>query len=104
MQIPPSSPAAQAASILSQSTAKDRASATGAADAAAPQSLTAQLEKSGESDPDRDAQGQGDGFPSHKRPTEDQNDVVAASDSGAASDDSLPLLPDEPPSQLDIVG
>ena len=101
MQIPPASSAAQAASILAQSTSKDKSSGA-AAPANSPQSTAAHVEKSGSTDPDRDAQGQGDGLPG-----DDQGRRPPNKSSEAATAEQRPKtgeLPGEPPSQLDIVG
>ncbi|MEZ6136125.1 MAG: hypothetical protein R3C53_14600 [Pirellulaceae bacterium] len=99
MQIPPTSSAAQAASILSQSTAKD-----GSASAAStPQSSAAHVEKSNSSSADRDAQGQGDGF-SDAAPKPQEDVIDLAGEGEVNSQRTAPQLPGEPPSNLDIVG
>ena len=103
MQIPPTSSAAQAASILSQATAKDRASSGASTAPASSQAATEmQVEQSGTANPDRDAQGQGDGLGNRPRSQiTDENDVAAE----ATSNDTPPAVDfGEPPSQLDIVG
>ena len=70
MQIPPTSAAVQAAGGTVAQAAKEHS-------AAAPDALNvnaAQVEQSGTADPDRDAQGQGDGLgerPSHQHAKED---------------------------------
>jgi beta-mannanase len=100
MQVPASS--ASLASILAQSTSKDKASGAGAIAADAVPTSAANVEKSGSSSADRDAQGQGDGF--DERPTsKDEEDIL---DIACVEKSQLPMadLPDEPPSQLDIIG
>lgn len=106
MLIPPTSSAAQAASIVSQATAKESTSeaAGGSGSAAAKQSS---VEQANATNADRDAQGQGDGLPSDARPAIVDELEVA----GAEADEPLeqahvpaPTLPGELPSQLDISG
>ncbi len=105
MLIPPSSSAAQAASVAAQATAKETsAEATLATGSPAKQ---AAVEKSNSASADRDAQGQGDGLPGERRPAivdELEVDSIDSSEeaTGAVSA-AAPLLPDEPPSPLDIV-
>lgn len=72
-----------------------------------PSTQQAHVEQTGESNPDRDAQGQGDGLgrrgPSKPLKKEEKPQAAPAAglaDSGATS----PHLPDEPPSLLDIIG
>ena len=106
MLIPPTSSAASAASIAAQATAKETsAEATHTAGAAAKQSA---VEKSNSASSDRDAQGQGDGLPDQPHPKivdELEVDSSNTPDANTTPLDSLaPTLPDEPPSQLDIVG
>ncbi len=106
MLIPPSSSAAQAASVASQVTAKETsAEASPPAGSAAKQDA---VEKSNSASADRDAQGQGDGLPGQRRPAivdelevDSSNTIDEATTQASAE---APLLPDEPPSQLDIIG
>lgn len=99
MQIPPTSAAVLAAGIVSQASHKERSAV--AADAPVP--TVAQVEQSGTSDPDRDAQGQGDGL--HREgsapPGEDQLDLSDQPRSGAVA--GSVHRPAEPPSQLDVL-
>ena len=99
MQIPPSGAANAAAGIVSQATSKDRAAGT-TADAAHIMAAT-QIERVARSEAasaDRDAQGGGAGLDARGQPG-------SHSDTDArAADADLPVLPPEPPSQLDIVG
>ncbi len=111
MQIPTNFSAAQAASIASSVSSRDKSAvATNTAASNAAQ-LVAQLEKSDASNPDRDAQGQGDGLGEHARRDKDENEV--ASEDGSALQtaapnnavaDSAGLAPtdpsDDPPAQL----
>ncbi len=101
MQIPPASSAAQAASILSQTTSKDKASGTAAAATGGSAAAADQVERSGEADPDRDAQGQGDGIGGEARERAAGEDTTDAQDERQAPPGGE--LPGEPPSQLDII-
>lgn len=106
MLIPPTSSAAQAASVVSQATAKDISSEAARATGAATAKQSA-LEQANSASADRDAQGQGDGLPSEHRQAIIDELEVAGSDAGEAIDVSqipAPLLPGEVPSQLDITG
>lgn len=99
MQIPPFSAAAQAAGVTSQSTSKDKASS--GTDATPPTVATptdVQVEQSGSSSPDRDAQGQGDGLArgGKRKPAEEETEAPETTPSA--------LLPGEEPGQLDITG
>jgi len=103
VQIPTNFSAAQAASIASVVSSRDKASAAQTAAAPASQVLVAQLEKSESASPDRDAQGQGDGFGQHARKAKedkDENEVALA-----ASPAEQPTAPDSepPPELLDLV-
>lgn len=106
MFISPSSSAAQAASVASQATAKETsAEASQAAGSAAKQ---AAVEKSNSASADRDAQGQGDGLPGERRRAivdeldVDSSNIVEEPTTEASA--AAPLLPEELPSQLDIIG
>ena len=103
MQVPPASSAASAASIVAQATSKDRGSDAHATSAdAAPQMS---VEQSGAATADRDAQGQSDGWPGRRRPAaRDENDLAPSAESPTDAHAPAATLPDEPPSQLDIVG
>lgn len=103
MLIPPTSSAAQAASIVSQATAKESSSeAAGAVPA-----RQSTVEKSSSTSADRDAQGQGDGLPGDRRQAIVDELEVAGSDAGQATAQEhlpAPTLPGETPCQLDISG
>ncbi len=110
MLIPPSSSAAQAASVVSQATAKDSSSeaARGTALATSKQSS---VEQANSASPDRDAQGQGDGLPSDARPAIVDELEMADPEADQAIDAATnqahvpaAVLPGESPSQLDISG
>lgn len=103
MQIPPASSASQAASILSQSTAKDKSSSAGAADAGGVQNSLPHVEKSESAGPDRDAQGQGDGFDHQPKQPPSHEDILDVANAEPPHRPA-PQLPGEPPSSLDIVG
>lgn len=101
MQIPAS---AIAAGISSISTGKaDRASTT-----EAPAATPAHVEGSEQSNPDRDAQGQGDGLGPRGRAkhTKSAHSASETAESAALNPSAslAPTLPDEPPSQLDLMG
>ncbi len=103
MQIPATSSAAQAASIVAQAASKDVSADSKATNASAQPLSSATVEKSGSANPDRDAQGQGDGLPNDAtKSNRDEIDIDALSDTAISTD--LPNLPAEPPSQLDIIG
>lgn len=98
MQIPAS---AITASISAITTGKaERTAATEAPTAQAPH-----VEGSEQSNPDRDAQGQGDGMGprSHAKHRKEDSPIAEVN----AHQDAMlpaPTLPDEPPSQLDMLG
>lgn len=103
MQIPATSSASQAASIAAQAAAKDVSGDGKAAQANAQAAFNATVEKSGAANPDRDAQGQGDGLPNDAdKSKRDEIDIQTDPDGPVVSD--VPHLPAEPPSQLDIIG
>jgi hypothetical protein len=98
MQIPAS---AITASISAITTGKaERTAATEAPTTQAPH-----VEGSEQSNPDRDAQGQGDGM-GPRGNGKHRKDALPTSEVAATQDLSLPAptLPDEPPSQLDMLG
>lgn len=103
MLIPPTSSAAQAASVVSQATAKDSSS-----EAARPTSAAAvkqlSVEQTNSASADRDAQGQGDGLPGEHRPTIVDELEVAGTEAADQIHVPAPTLPGEAPSQLDISG
>ena len=103
MQIPTNFSAAQAASIASVVSSRDKASAA-AQTAAAPtaQALIAQLEKSESSNPDRDAQGQGDGFGEHARKAKDDKDENEVAN-GSLAQEQAAAPEDDRPDLLDLV-
>ena len=102
MQIPATSSAAQAASIAAQAASKDGQSEVGQAATNAQAAHNAVVEKSTQASPDRDAQGQGDGLPGDKKkPIVDELEI---SFEPTQEPQAAPQLPDQPPSQLDIVG
>jgi hypothetical protein len=103
MQIPGVSSAAQAASIVAQATSKDKASENQTANTSHPSAADSTVERSGEANPDRDAQGQGDGLPGESSHPTDEMELESADDSPQPTK-TAPSLPDEPPSQLDIIG
>ncbi len=100
MQIPTNFSAVQAASIASQSSARDKAAADASSNATSGADLQGQLEQSQSANADRDAQGQGDGLgpqgEARKHPP-DQNDV--------APESTLPNPSDDPSTgeQLDLM-
>ncbi|MBX3423078.1 MAG: hypothetical protein KF752_16095 [Pirellulaceae bacterium] len=96
MQIPPAVQAAGVAVSVSRPTTD-----------APPQSHTsvaaeAHVEGSMASNQDRDAQGQGDGLSDGRRAP--QRPAKSITDELAQPLQAAPTLPDEPPSQLDLVG
>ena len=97
MQIPAS---AITASISAITTGKaERTAATEAPTTQAPH-----VEGSEQSNPDRDAQGQGDGMGprSHAKHRKEDSPIADAAPQDAML--PAPTLPDEPPSQLDMLG
>lgn len=103
MQIQATSSAALAASIVAQSTAKDKGGESQVAAASANALQADSVEQSGSANPDRDAQGQEDGRPGHAKRITDEIDFRPEETSDIIVDD-LTFTPDEPPSQLDIIG
>jgi hypothetical protein len=105
VQIPTNFSAAQAASIASVVSSREKNLIQTATVAGAPAAQT-QLEKSESASPDRDAQGQGDGLGHHARKRKDENEVTAPDDSASTRSKtaSQPVdSPDELPPQLDLV-
>ncbi len=107
MQIPTNFSAAQAASIASSVSSRDKSAvATNTAGSNAAQ-LVAQLEKSDASNPDRDAQGQGDGLGEHARRDKDENEVASAlqvvAPEDAVGDPSVGLSTESPDDPLDLI-
>ncbi len=103
VQIPTNFSAAQAASIASVVSARDKASAAQSTAATPAQALVAQLEKSESANPDRDAQGQGDGFGEHARKSKDSQDQNDALATHAAPEQPPATDTDPPPDLLDLV-
>lgn len=105
MQIqPPFSAAAQAAGVTSQATSKDKAgTASPAGNDANAVATDAQVEQSGSSNSDRDAQGQGDGLPAETDETANNTEPENSAESPSSSKPA-PLLPGEEPGELDILG
>ena len=117
MQIPPASSAAQAAGIASQANATSSGSESNATSSGAAQQVS-QVEQSGDSNPERDAQGQGDGLgdrEGHQQgeqqadqpPAKSKQDIIDLSE--ATTDGPplvLPVEPSSPPpeSSLDLLG
>ena len=105
MQIPTNFSAAQAVSIASVVSSREKNLVQAATTADAP-ATQPQLEKSESASPDRDAQGQGDGLGHHARKRKDENEVTAPDVSASTRfiTASQPVdSPDEPPPQLDLV-
>lgn len=100
MQIPTNFSAAQAASIASVVSNRDKNTAQAAA---VPDTslVQAQLEKSESANPDRDAQGQGDGLGHHARKQHDENEI--ASLEGVPESESKSSPSDDCPPELDLV-
>ena len=100
MQIPTNFSAAQAASIASVVSSRDKNSVQTASttDASAIQN---HLEKSESTNPDRDAQGQGDGLGHHTRKRRDENEVVLPEPLTSSQPTSTES--NEPPPELDLV-
>ena len=103
MQISPTSVGVQAAGgTQAQAGAKDKgASGEAASNAAAPaEQLVEQL---GTSDPDRDAQGQGDGFGDRPKPNHPPEDVLELGNEESEVVPPSGSLPGEPPGELDLL-
>jgi hypothetical protein len=66
------------------------------------------VEQSGESNPDRDAQGQGDGIPARRdrlvAKKKEEHPTDAPPNEHDQNLSGSPALPGEPPSQLDLLG
>ena len=105
MHIPPTSAAAQAASILAQSAAKDASSEAAASGIKAAQAHAAEanVEQSTQANAERDAQGQQDGLSGGRSPPRQPDELELEGETRHASASDSPQLPGEPPSQLDIV-
>ncbi len=98
MQIPPISTAAQAAGGTVAQASKDHPTAV----ADAPTAAVSTVEQSGNSDPDRDAQGQGDGMQRHDAKRQAADDVLELGEVAETSH-TAGHLPDEPPGELDLL-
>ncbi len=98
MQIPTNFSAAQAVSIASAVSSRDKSSVQAAA---TPETsvVQLQLDKSESANPDRDAQGQGDGLGHHARKRQDENEVGLPPSTTTQS----ATQPNEPPPELDLV-
>lgn len=106
MLIPPTSSAAQAASVVSQATAKDSSSEAARPSAAATANQSG-VEQANSTSADRDAQGQGDGLPNeHRQAIVDELEVASLEADNVTDPPHIPAptLPGETPSQLDISG
>src|SRR5690606_14442046 len=106
MLIPSTSSAAQAASVVSQATAKDSSSEAARTSGATAAKQSA-VEQTNSASADRDAQGQGDGLPGEHRQAIVDELEMAGLDEADATDQAhkpAPSLPGEAPSQLDISG
>ena len=101
MQIPTNFSAAQAVSIASVVSSRDKNASQPAATTEVVANQT-QLEKSESASPDRDAQGQGDGQGHHARKPQDDHANAVTDDSPTAQSSATPPS-DEPPSLLDVV-
>lgn len=97
MQIP-SSAIAATVSTISSPVKSERANAAEAVN------TPIQVERSGESSADRDAQGQGDGMGPRDTKKKTADAIGNPPPNNAVLDVPAPTLPDEPPSQLDMVG
>lgn len=97
MQIPGTHLAASLAGI----NAKPTNDKTNPAESA-PVNGQAPVEQSSESNPDRDAQGQGDGLA--RRQSNQPHSQQASDDTNPSVHHPAPNLPDEPPCQLDLLG
>lgn len=108
MQIPPASSASQAASITSQATSKDKGSSpTANTSSAGTNTPSIELGKTEQSNPDRDAQGQGDGLRDPEEHPRDELDL--GSEEGAENREKsaveTPTAPsDGPLDHLDLLG
>lgn len=103
MQIPATSSASQAASIAAQAASKDSHAEAQQASVANAQAATAAVEKATSANADRDAQGQSDGLPGEPRKSR-QDELELTVEGNGQETQPVPQLPDEPPSQLDIIG
>ncbi len=103
MQIQPTIAAGAAAGSVSQSTSKDRAAGSSAADAAtqATPATIEQVARSEQSSADRDAQGAGPmlGFKKGNKKKGEDAEQQPPSDR-----QSLPVKSPEPPGELDLIG
>lgn len=102
MQIPSINLAASLAGLTGKPSSESSASVESASN-----QLQSQVEQSSESNPDRDAQGQGDGLnrPSAGKQPPTTNQLSTSADPCEADAcKSAPILPDDPPSQLDLLG
>ena len=100
MQIPTNFSAAQAVSIASVVSSRDKNSIQAASTPHA-SAVQAHLEKSEAPNSDRDAQGQSDGLGHHARKQQDENDVALPE--SLTSSQSTSTQPNEPPPELDLV-
>ncbi len=104
MQIPTNFSAAQAISIASQVSARDKDAALQSGQLAETTPLPATLEQTQGASADRDAQGQGDGLGSHARQRRDENDVATELKQDESVDTQIARgNEDEPPSLIDLV-
>ena len=103
MQIPATSSASQAASIAAQAASKDGHAEAQQASIANAQAATAAVEKATSANADRDAQGQSDGLPGEPQKSR-QDELELSAEGNMQENHAAPQLPDEPPSQLDIIG
>lgn len=104
MQIPTNFSAAQAVSISSQVSARDKDAAIQATSPTENTNAQATLEKSHGASADRDAQGQGDGMGEHSRKQQDENQVIAGDETPSA-DTIMPITAadEDPPTLIDMV-
>lgn len=98
MQIPSSAVAASVSTIASNTKAERSVAAEVANNA------PLHVEKSGESAADRDAQGQGDGLSPRDHRKSFSSPQTSSETSLPVDSQPAPTLPDEPPSQLDLIG
>lgn len=100
MQIPHTSLAASVAAITGKNSSDKETKAE------SPRSnQQIHVEQTGESNADRDAQGQGDGLPGRNKKREEQTQGTALpSNHSSQNDSTAPVLPGDPPSQLDLLG
>ncbi len=104
MQIPTSFSAAQAVSIASQVSARDKDSALQATTPSESMTVQASLEKSQGASADRDAQGQGDGVGARTRQPRDENDVANGTEPSTELDaSSNSNHDDDPPHLIDLL-